>query len=82
MLEKLRQKHKQEEEMLQELDGLKKSLKADKQSLAEVTDDRDKLRSLCLEKDKELQVKVLNFPGSSLILIYTLQTFLNDYAIY
>ncbi|XP_027914172.1 kinesin-like protein KIN-14I isoform X2 [Vigna unguiculata] len=59
LLEKLRQKHKQEEEMLQELDGLKKSLKADKQSLAEVTDDRDKLRSLCLEKDKELQAKIL-----------------------
>ncbi|KAL9328352.1 hypothetical protein ACSQ67_003355 [Phaseolus vulgaris] len=56
LLEKLREKQKEEEEMLQEIDGLKKSLKADKQSLAEVTGDRDKLRSLCYEKDKELQV--------------------------
>ncbi|XP_014520958.1 kinesin-like protein KIN-14I [Vigna radiata var. radiata] len=59
LLEKLHQKQKQEEEMLEELDGLKKSLKADKQKLAEVTDDRDKLRSLCHEKDKELQAKIL-----------------------
>ncbi|XP_047168264.1 kinesin-like protein KIN-14I [Vigna umbellata] len=58
LLEKLHQKQKQEEEMLEELDGLKKSLKADKQNLAEVTDDRDKLRSLCHEKDKELQAKI------------------------
>ncbi|ESW30047.1 hypothetical protein PHAVU_002G120200 [Phaseolus vulgaris] len=59
LLEKLREKQKEEEEMLQEIDGLKKSLKADKQSLAEVTGDRDKLRSLCYEKDKELQAKIL-----------------------
>ncbi|WVZ10616.1 hypothetical protein V8G54_015146 [Vigna mungo] len=59
LLEKLHQKQKQEEEMLEELDGLKKSLKADKQNLAEVTDDRDKLRTLCHEKDKELQAKIL-----------------------
>jgi len=83
LLEKLREKQKEEEEMLQEIDGLKKSLKADKQSLAEVTGDRDKLRSLCYEKDKELQVKVLNFHKSSLILIYSLLSCLgDDYAIY
>ncbi|XP_020220804.1 kinesin-like protein KIN-14I [Cajanus cajan] len=59
LLVKLREKQKQEDEMLQELEGLKESLKADKQSLAEVTNDRDKLRSLCDEKDKALQAKIL-----------------------
>ncbi|KAH1266734.1 Kinesin-like protein KIN-14E [Glycine max] len=56
LLDNLREKQKQEEEMLQELEGLKRSLTAGKQSLAEVTNDRDKLRSLCDEKDKALQV--------------------------
>ncbi|TKY70209.1 Kinesin calmodulin-binding protein-like [Spatholobus suberectus] len=59
LLEKLREKQKQEEEMLQELEGLKKSIKADKQSLTEVTNDRDKLRSLHDEKDKALQAIIL-----------------------
>ncbi|KAK7406972.1 hypothetical protein VNO78_08609 [Psophocarpus tetragonolobus] len=59
LLEKLREKQKQEEEMLKEVESLKQSLKADKQSLAEVTNDRDKLRSLCDEKDKALQAKIL-----------------------
>jgi len=44
--------------MQEELDGLKASLKADKQNLDFVTSDRDRLRSLCNEKDKELQVNI------------------------
>ncbi|KAG4403628.1 hypothetical protein AAZX31_01G142600 [Glycine max] len=59
LLDNLREKQKQEEEMLQELEGLKRSLTAGKQSLAEVTNDRDKLRSLCDEKDKALQAEIL-----------------------
>ncbi|KAL5168787.1 Kinesin-like protein KIN-14I [Glycine soja] len=59
LLDKLREKQKQEEDMLQELEGLQRSLRADKQSLAEVTNDRDKLRSLCEEKDKALQAEIL-----------------------
>lgn len=51
-------KQRQEEKMQEELDGLKESLKADKQNLDSVTSDRDRLRSLCYEKDKELQVKI------------------------
>ena len=43
--------------MLQELEGLKESVKANKHSLKEVTNDRDRLRSLCDEKDKALQVR-------------------------
>ncbi|XP_061341742.1 kinesin-like protein KIN-14E [Gastrolobium bilobum] len=58
LLEELHEKQKQEEEMLQELEDLKESLKADKHRLAEVTDDCDRLRSLCDEKDKALQAKI------------------------
>lgn len=58
LLEELRVKQRQEEKMQEELDGLKESLKADKQNLDSVTSDRDRLRSLCYEKDKELQVKI------------------------
>lgn len=59
MLEKLHEKQKQEEVMLQELESLKESLRAGKHSLTEVTNERDRLRSLCDEKDKALQVNVL-----------------------
>jgi len=58
LLEELRVKQRQEEKMQEELDGLKASLKADKQNLDFVTSDRDRLRSLCNEKDKELQVNI------------------------
>ncbi|XP_057448870.1 kinesin-like protein KIN-14I [Lotus japonicus] len=59
MLEKLHEKQKQEEVMLQELESLKESLRAGKHSLTEVTNERDRLRSLCDEKDKALQAKIL-----------------------
>jgi len=58
LLEELRVKQRQEEKMQEELDGLKESLKADKQNLDSVTRDRDRLRSLCNAKDKELQVEI------------------------
>ncbi|XP_029130432.1 kinesin-like protein KIN-14I [Cajanus cajan] len=59
LLGELRVKQKQEEKMQEELDGLKESLKADKQNLDAVTSDRDRLRSLCNEKEKELQAAIL-----------------------
>lgn len=59
LLENLHEKKTQEEKMQEEIEGLKESLKAGKQSLLEVSSDRDRLRSLCDEKDKALQVKVL-----------------------
>ncbi|XP_019421437.1 PREDICTED: kinesin-like calmodulin-binding protein homolog isoform X2 [Lupinus angustifolius] len=59
LLEQLHEKQKEEEKMLGELEDLKESLKADKHSLAEITNDRDKLRSLCDEKDMALQATIL-----------------------
>ncbi|KAK7262798.1 hypothetical protein RJT34_30379 [Clitoria ternatea] len=59
LLEELREKQNQEEKMQEELDGLKDSLKASKQNLGAVTSDRDRLRSLCNEKDKALQAAIL-----------------------
>lgn len=55
----MREKQGKEEKMQDELEGLKKSLKADKQNLEVVASDCDRLRSLCNEKDEALQVKVL-----------------------
>ncbi|KAE9597926.1 putative minus-end-directed kinesin ATPase [Lupinus albus] len=59
LLEELHEKQMQEEKMQEELEGLKESFKADKQNLEEVTNDRDRLRSLCMEKDKALQAAIL-----------------------
>lgn len=59
LMEKLHEKQIQEEETLQELEGLKESLETSKNSLAEVTNDRDRLTSLCSEKDNELQAKMI-----------------------
>ncbi|XP_029148602.1 kinesin-like protein KIN-14E isoform X2 [Arachis hypogaea] len=57
--EELNEKRKQEEKMLQELESLNESLNVDKLSLEEVTNDRDRLISLCDEKDKALQAAIL-----------------------
>ncbi|MED6123271.1 Kinesin-like protein KIN-14E [Stylosanthes scabra] len=57
--EELHEKQKQEEKMLQELESLKESLNVDKLSLEEVTNERDRLISLCDEKDKALQAAIL-----------------------
>ena len=43
--------------MQEELEGLKDSLISEKQNLAEVICGRDKLRSLCNERDSALQVR-------------------------
>lgn len=56
MTEELREKQKQEEKMQEELEGLKESLNADKQSLEEITRECDMLRLKCNEKDKAIQV--------------------------
>ena len=58
LVEDLRGKKKQEENMLEELENLKDILRSDKQNLAELTCDRDKLISLCDEKDSALQVSI------------------------
>jgi hypothetical protein len=58
--EELHEKQKLEEETRQELEDLKDSLEASKHSLEEVTNDRDRLISLCDEKDKELHVNLVD----------------------
>jgi hypothetical protein len=58
--EELHEKQKLEEETRQELEDLKDSLEASKHSLEEVTNDRDRLTSLCEEKDKELHVNLVD----------------------
>lgn len=59
LLEDLHEKQKHEAKMLEELEDLKDILKSDKQNLAELTCDRDKLRSLCDEKDSALQAALI-----------------------
>ena len=51
LIEELCVMKKQEEKMQEELDDLKESLKVDKQNLDAVTSDRNRLLSLCNEKD-------------------------------
>ncbi|OVA05621.1 FERM domain [Macleaya cordata] len=55
LLEELREKQKQEGEMQEELERLRDSLRTEMQNVVEVKSDRDKLRSLCDEKDSALQ---------------------------
>lgn len=56
--------------MQEELKGLKESLKAGRQSLMEVSSDRDRFRSLCNEKDKALQVTILTSENESYSIFY------------
>jgi hypothetical protein len=65
LLEDLRDKQKQEVKIQEDLEELKESLRSDKQSLAKVTCDRDRLRSRCDEKDKALQVSMINIVESA-----------------
>ncbi|GAV64881.1 Kinesin domain-containing protein/FERM_M domain-containing protein/MyTH4 domain-containing protein/FERM_N domain-containing protein [Cephalotus follicularis] len=53
--EELHEKQNQESKLQEELEGLKVSLKYEKQNLVEVTSDLDKLQILCSEKDTALQ---------------------------
>ncbi|KAG2695069.1 hypothetical protein I3760_08G173200 [Carya illinoinensis] len=58
-LQELREKQKQDVKMQEELEEMKDSLRSEKQNLAKVTCDRDRLRSWCDEKDKALQAALL-----------------------
>ena len=51
--------------MQEELDELKESLRSEKQNVAKVTSDRDRLRSWCDEKDNALQVSNINLVESA-----------------
>ncbi|KAH9662213.1 kinesin-like protein KIN-14E [Citrus sinensis] len=59
LLEELHERQRQEAKMQEELDDLKDSLRFEKQKLAEVMADHDRLKSLCDEKDTSLQVVLL-----------------------
>ncbi|KAF5745100.1 putative calmodulin binding protein [Tripterygium wilfordii] len=59
LLEELHEKQKQQAKIQEELEGLKDSLRSEKQILAEVMGDRDRLQSLCEEKDATLQASLL-----------------------
>ncbi|KAL5752236.1 hypothetical protein ACOSP7_022423 [Xanthoceras sorbifolium] len=59
LLEELHEKKTQEVKMQEELESLKDSLRSEKQKLAEVSSDRDRLKSLCNEKDSDLQASLL-----------------------
>lgn len=61
MLEELHEKRKQEAKMLEELEDLKESLRSGKKNLVEVMSDRDRLKSLCDEKDRALQVSEIRW---------------------
>ncbi|XP_058180550.1 kinesin-like protein KIN-14I [Rhododendron vialii] len=55
LLEEQREKQKQEAKLQEELESLKGVLRSEEENLMEVTSDRDKLRSLCDQKDSALQ---------------------------
>ncbi|XP_004287698.1 PREDICTED: kinesin-like calmodulin-binding protein [Fragaria vesca subsp. vesca] len=55
LLEELREKQKQEAKLQDDLDNLKQSLASEKHNLSEVAGDRNRLKTLCDDKDKELQ---------------------------
>ncbi|CAK9139640.1 unnamed protein product [Ilex paraguariensis] len=59
VVENLHEKQKEEVNIKEELEGMKDNLRSEMQNLADVTCDRDKLRSLCEEKDSELQAALL-----------------------
>ncbi|KAJ6417450.1 hypothetical protein OIU84_003214 [Salix udensis] len=59
LLEELHEKQNQEVKLQEELEGLKDSLRSEKQNLTEVECDRDRLKSLCAEKDAALQAALL-----------------------
>ncbi|KAM0878406.1 hypothetical protein ACQ4PT_034896 [Festuca glaucescens] len=57
--EELQRKTKQEREMQEELEGLRDTLQSERHIIQEVTSERDKLKSLCDEKDSSLQVALV-----------------------
>lgn len=58
LLEDLHERQREESKMQEELDSLKDNLRSEKQNLAAAAYDCEKFRSLCNEKDAELQVFV------------------------
>ncbi|THU58137.1 hypothetical protein C4D60_Mb03t11010 [Musa balbisiana] len=60
LLEELNLKEKREAEMQAELEELKESLRLEKQSLRDISCDRDKLKAICAEKDSALQSALLD----------------------
>ncbi|XP_042508441.1 kinesin-like protein KIN-14I isoform X2 [Macadamia integrifolia] len=59
LMEELHGEQKKEMEIQEELEFVKQSLRSEKQIVAEVTSECDRLRSLCEEKDNALQVTLL-----------------------
>jgi hypothetical protein len=68
-LEELHEKQNQEVKLQEQLEGLKDSLRSAKQNLAEVECDRDRLKSLCAEKDAAFQVSIINSDARVLSLV-------------
>ena len=62
LLEDLQEKQKVEEKLQQELEALKESSTVEKQNLAKITAECDRLRSSCDEKESALQVVILISP--------------------
>lgn len=58
--EDLHEKQQEEQKMKEDFESLKGVLRSEKQYLQEVISERDKLRTLCDEKDSALQVLILN----------------------
>lgn len=58
--------------MHEELESLKESLRSGKQNFVEVASDRDRLKSLCDEKHKALQVSKICWFNTVLSTIYIL----------
>lgn len=61
MLEELREKQEQEVKLREELEGMKESLRSEKESMVEVQSNLDKIRLVCNEKDRALQVSEVSF---------------------
>ncbi|XP_050227524.1 kinesin-like protein KIN-14E [Mercurialis annua] len=59
LMEELNEKQRQEVKLQDELEGLKDSLRFEEEKLVEVACDRDRLRSICAEKDTALQAALL-----------------------
>lgn len=72
LLEDLHDKQRQEAVMKEELESLNDMLRSEKQNMAEVVTDRDKMRLLCHEKDSELQVNMIKFGLNSCLYFWFL----------
>lgn len=85
MLEELREKQKQEVTLQEEMEALRDSLRLEKQNLAEMRLDCDRLKALCHERDTALQVQfacviiiVFFFPFFFLISCFVFQAAISE----